>query len=115
MGIAGQHIRSLQHSDYITRSDPDKVIEDADIESLKENVHKLVMMPGEEIIHVLPQEYKIDGQADTREPRGMYGGTTGSQLPHSGRSGSLHQKHLPLCEGRWSEGGGHHPGTPCKR
>ena len=74
VGIAGQHIRSLQHSDYITRSDPDKVIEDADIESLKENVHKLVMMPGEEIIHVLPQEYKIDGQADTREPRGMYGG-----------------------------------------
>jgi cell division protein FtsA len=74
VGIAGQHIRSLQHSDYITRSDPDEVIEDADIESLKENVHKLVMMPGEEIIHVLPQEYKIDGQADTREPRGMYGG-----------------------------------------
>ena len=74
VGIAGQHIRSLQHSDYITRSDPDEVIEDADIESLKENVHKLVMMPGEEIIHVLPQEYKIDGQAEIREPRGMYGG-----------------------------------------
>lgn len=74
VGIAGQHIRSLQHSDYITRPDADEVIQDADIESLIQNVHKLVMLPGEEIIHVLPQEYKIDGQSEIREPRGMYGG-----------------------------------------
>ena len=32
------------------------------------------MLPGEEIIHVLPQEYKIDGQTDIKEPIGMYGG-----------------------------------------
>ena len=33
-----------------------------------------VMMPGEEIIHVLPQEYKIDGQTEIMEPVGMFGG-----------------------------------------
>ena len=32
------------------------------------------MMPGEEIIHVLPQEYKVDGQGDVDEPVGMFGG-----------------------------------------
>jgi cell division protein FtsA len=32
------------------------------------------MLPGEEIIHVLPQEYKVDGQAEIKEPIGMYGG-----------------------------------------
>ena len=32
VGIAGQHIRSLHHSDYITRDDADKVIDEADIE-----------------------------------------------------------------------------------
>jgi cell division protein FtsA len=32
------------------------------------------MLPGEEIIHVLPQEYKIDGQSEIKEPIGMYGG-----------------------------------------
>jgi len=74
VGIAGQHIRSLQHSDYITREDAEEVIEDADLDRLTENVHKLAMMPGEEIIHVLPQEYKVDGQGDIKEPRGMYGG-----------------------------------------
>jgi cell division protein FtsA len=73
VGIAGQHIRSLQHSDYITRDKEDEVIDDEDIAELIGNVNKLVMMPGEEIIHVLPQEFKVDSQAEIKEPRGMYG------------------------------------------
>ncbi|WGK66392.1 cell division protein FtsA [Croceiramulus getboli] len=74
VGIAGQHIRSLQHSDYITRPNADEVIDEQDIEKLCNQVHKLVMLPGEEIIHVLPQEYKVDGQSEIKEPKGMYGG-----------------------------------------
>lgn len=74
VGIAGQHIRSLQHSDYITRGDSETVIDQDDITKLCNQVLKLVMLPGEEIIHVLPQEYKIDGQSDVKEPVGMYGG-----------------------------------------
>ncbi|WP_166386598.1 MULTISPECIES: cell division protein FtsA [unclassified Polaribacter] len=74
VGIAGQHIRSLHHSDYITRNNADEVIDENDIDDLINQVHKLVMLPGEEIIHVLPQEYKVDSQADIKEPIGMYGG-----------------------------------------
>ena len=74
VGIAGQHIRSLQHSDYITRTNSELVIDEDDIDRLINQVHKLVMLPGEEIIHVLPQEFKVDGQAEIKEPVGMYGG-----------------------------------------
>ncbi len=74
VGIAGQHIRSLQHSDYITRTNSELVINEDDIDLLINQVHKLVMLPGEEIIHVLPQEFKVDGQAEIKEPVGMYGG-----------------------------------------
>lgn len=74
VGIAGQHIRSLQHSDYISRSNAEEVIGDKDIDLLINQVHKLAMLPGEEIIHVLPQEFKIDGQSEIKEPVGMYGG-----------------------------------------
>ena len=74
VGIAGQHIRSLQHSDYITRQNSDQVIEEKDINNVINQVYKLVMLPGEEIIHVLPQEYKVDGQGEIREPIGMFGG-----------------------------------------
>jgi cell division protein FtsA len=74
VGIAGQHIRSIQHSDYISRPNSEEVIGDLDIDTLIGQVHKLAMLPGEEIIHVLPQEFKIDGQAEIKEPIGMYGG-----------------------------------------
>ncbi len=74
VGIAGQHIRSLQHSDYITRSNSEEVIDEDDLDRLCNQVYKLVMLPGEEIIHVLPQEYKVDGQAEIKAPIGMYGG-----------------------------------------
>jgi cell division protein FtsA len=74
VGIAGQHIRSLQHSDYITRANSEEVIGMNDVDNLCNQVYKLVMLPGEEIIHVLPQEFKVDGQAEIKEPVGMYGG-----------------------------------------
>jgi len=74
VGIAGQHIRSIQHSDYIIRSSAEEVIGGSDIQLLIDQVNKLAMLPGEEIIHVLPQEFKIDGQSEIKEPIGMYGG-----------------------------------------
>ena len=74
VGIAGQHIRSLQHSDYITRDNSNEVIIKSDIDKVINQVYKLVMMPGEEIIHVLPQEFKIDGQSEIKQPIGMFGG-----------------------------------------
>ena len=73
VGIAGQHIRSIQHTDYISRGNSDEVITQQDIQTLIDQVNKLAMLPGEEIIHVLPQEYKIDGQSEIKEPIGMYG------------------------------------------
>ena len=74
VGIAGQHIRSLQHSDYITRPNSEEVISEDDLEKLEKQVYKLVMLPGEEIIHVLPQEFKVDGQGEITQPVGRYGG-----------------------------------------
>jgi cell division protein FtsA len=46
VGIAGQHIRSIQHSDYIIRENPDEVINYNDIQLLKDQVNKLAMLPG---------------------------------------------------------------------
>lgn len=73
VGIAGQHIRSLQHRGNIMRNALDEEISDADTQNLIENMHKLALPPGEEIIHVIPQEYIIDGQQGIRQPIGMSG------------------------------------------
>ncbi|MFO7873761.1 MAG: cell division protein FtsA [Bacteroidales bacterium] len=73
VGIAGQHIRSLQHRGNIMRNAVDEEVASEDIDRLVENMYKLALPPGEEIIHVIPQEYIIDGQQGIREPVGMSG------------------------------------------
>jgi cell division protein FtsA len=73
VGIAGQHIRSLQHRGNIMRNSMDDEISESDTQNLEENMFKLALPPGEEIIHVIPQEYIIDGQQGIRHPIGMAG------------------------------------------
>ena len=73
VGIAGQHIRSLQHRGNIMRNSIEEEITESDTRSLEENMYKLALPPGEEIIHVIPQEFIIDGQQGIRQPIGMAG------------------------------------------
>lgn len=73
VGIAGQHIKSLQHRGIKTRSSLDEEISQKDIDSLIDDMYKLVMLPGEEIIHVLPQEYIVDNEQGIKNPIGMSG------------------------------------------
>ncbi len=75
VGIAGQHIRSLQHKGSYTRNNNEDEISEEDVSTLNANMHKLVLPPGEEIIHVIPQEYLIDNHQRTRHPVGMSGVT----------------------------------------
>jgi cell division protein FtsA len=73
VGIAGQHIKSLQHRGLITRRDLNREINRKDIEKLIEDMYNLVMPPGEEIIHVLPQEFTVDNEPGIKDPIGMAG------------------------------------------
>jgi cell division protein FtsA len=73
VGIAGQHIKSLQHRGMRTRRNVEEEISKADIDALIEDMHKLVMLPGEEIIHALPQEYTVDSETGIKDPIGMCG------------------------------------------
>jgi cell division protein FtsA len=73
VGIAGQHIKSLQHRGSKIRNLIEEEISQSDIDSLIDDMYKLVMMPGEEIIHVLPQEYIVDNEQGIKDPIGMAG------------------------------------------
>ncbi len=73
VGIAGQHIKSLQHRGEIVRENIEVEIDKADIEKLKSNMFKLITIPGEEVIHVIPQEYTVDGEDGIQDPKGMAG------------------------------------------
>ncbi len=73
VGIAGQHIRSMHHRGMITRKALEEEIRQQDIDQLIDDMYKLAMEPGEEIIHVLPQEYIVDNEQGIKDPIGMSG------------------------------------------
>jgi cell division protein FtsA len=73
VGIAGQHIKSLQHRGMKTRNSLDDEISQEDIDAIVDDMYKLAMPPGEKIIHVIPQEYIIDNEQGIKNPIGMSG------------------------------------------
>lgn len=73
VGIAGQHIKSLQHRGIIVRSSTEDEISRKDVDRLIEDMYRLMMPPGEQIIHVLPQEFTVDNEQGILDPIGMSG------------------------------------------
>ncbi|MCX6185590.1 MAG: cell division protein FtsA [Bacteroidetes bacterium] len=73
VGIAGQHIKSLQHRNSISRINNDDEISYDDVDRLIKDTINLALPPGDKIIHVLPQEYSVDDFADVVDPVGMAG------------------------------------------
>ncbi len=73
VGIAGQHIKSLQHRGLLTRDSNHTEISKADIERLIHDMHKLVLPPGDKILHVIPQEFTVDDERGITDPIGMSG------------------------------------------
>ena len=73
VGIAGHHIKSLQHRGILIRENADVQISDQELDKLKLDMYKIGISPGEEIINVIPQEYIVDDEPGVRHPKGMLG------------------------------------------
>ena len=70
-GIAGSHIRSINSSGMVAIKD--KEVTQADIDRVVETAKAVAIPNDQQILHILPQEFIIDGQEDVREPLGMSG------------------------------------------
>lgn len=73
VGIAGQHISSRQNRGILTRKNIDSEICKEDIEKLIDDMYRMMLPPGERIIHVLPQEFLVDSEPGIKDPVGMPG------------------------------------------
>src|SRR5437762_9186892 len=70
-GIAGSHIRSLNSSGMVAIKE--KEVTQADIDRVVETAKAIAIPNDQQILHILPQEFIIDGQEDVREPLSMSG------------------------------------------
>jgi cell division protein FtsA len=73
VGIAGQHIKSLQHRGIYMREDSTEEISRKDIDKLITDMQKLAVSPGDRIIDILPQEFIVDNEQGIKDPIGMSG------------------------------------------
>ncbi len=70
-GIAGSHIKSFNSHGMVAIKD--KEVSQADIARVIETARAVNIPTDHQILHVLTQEFIIDGQEDVREPLGMSG------------------------------------------
>ncbi|MFN7667207.1 MAG: cell division protein FtsA, partial [Burkholderiales bacterium] len=70
-GIAGSHIRSFNSSGMVAIKD--KEVSGPDVARVMETAKAVNIPTDQQVLHVLPQEFIIDGQEDVREPLGMSG------------------------------------------
>lgn len=73
VGIAGQHIKSIHHHGLLVRQEPESEISEADVSKLISDMYKLVLPPGDKILHVFPQEFTVDDETNIVDPIGMSG------------------------------------------
>ncbi len=78
VGIAGQHIKSMQNQGSIMIPSDHDYITEVDIEKLIEDQRHIMLAPGEEIIHIFPQSYIVDGEMLSTEIDPV--GVAGNQL-----------------------------------
>lgn len=73
VGIAGQHIKSHSNKGKRFVDAPDYEIKQADVDAIKADMYKIPIEAGEEIIHVIPQNYTVDNEGGVKKPVGISG------------------------------------------
>jgi len=71
VGIAGDHIQSFQSRSVIAISRPENEITQDDVDRLISDAKRVALPADRHIIHVIPQEFIIDGQPGVPDPVGM--------------------------------------------
>jgi len=70
-GIAGSHVQSINARGMVKIKDAE--VTQADVARVIETAQAIALPSDQQILHILTQEYIIDGQEDVREPLGMSG------------------------------------------
>ena len=92
VGIAGQHIKSAVHHGSITRTSDDEITVE-DINRLNNDMYRIVIPPGSEIIHVMPQDYIVDYEDGIKDPVGMSGVKVGGGFSYYHGTYQCYQQH----------------------
>ncbi|MGE5401042.1 MAG: cell division protein FtsA [Ignavibacteriales bacterium] len=73
VGVAGEHITSLRHRNYVTINNADREITKEDLDRLEADVRTIRIPSDRQILHIIPEEFSVDYQGGIENPIGMCG------------------------------------------
>lgn len=73
VGIAGEHVRSINSHGVVGVSRSDKEVTPMDVQKAIEAARTVAIPVDREIIHVIPQDFSVDDQTGVKDPTGMSG------------------------------------------
>jgi len=73
VNLVDRFVTGAIHKGGITRETVDKEIAVVDVVKLTKDMYRIVSPPGNEIIHVTPQNYDVDYGEKVKDPVGMFG------------------------------------------
>jgi cell division protein FtsA len=73
VGVAGEHITSIRHRNYVTITSEEKEITKDDLNRLEADVRTIRIPSDRQILHIIPEEYSVDYQGGIENPIGMSG------------------------------------------
>ncbi len=73
VGVAGEHITSMRHRNYVTINSDEKEITKSDLDRLEEDVRTIRIPSDRQILHIIPEEFSVDHQGGIENPIGMSG------------------------------------------
>lgn len=73
VGVAGEHITSLRHRNYVTINNAEREINQQDLDRLKSDVETIRIPSDRQILHIIPEEFFVDYQGGIEDPIGMSG------------------------------------------
>jgi len=73
VGVAGEHITSIRHRNYVTITSEEREINKDDLNRLEADVRTIRIPSDRQILHIIPEEYSVDYQGGIENPIGMSG------------------------------------------
>jgi cell division protein FtsA len=73
VAVDGAHVHSQNSHGVVAVSDPDGEISQEDLERVVEAASAISLPASREVVHVLPREFIVDGEAGVKDPVGMSG------------------------------------------
>ncbi|BDQ02526.1 cell division protein FtsA [Ignavibacterium sp.] len=73
VGVAGEHITSIRHRNYVTINRDEKEITKEDLDRLEADVRTIRIPSDRQILHIIPEEFSVDHQGGIENPIGMSG------------------------------------------